>query len=107
MRMIKCVLILQDTLFWKLFPTAHRPPQNLNDRIMCLRWLSKSQHIFQVYLKPGCPIPLISMEWTTHSITKVETWSDQFVERMQEFTKLRDIERESNVHKSKRDHPYL
>lgn len=55
--------------------------------------LSKLFHFVQVYLKSECHIPLISPEWTTHSLNKVETQSSHFMDMTQEFTKLSEIER--------------
>lgn len=83
------------------FPLRTTPHKNPNDCIMCIGWLSKSRHFVQIYLKPRWPIPLTSYEWTTHSTAKVETWPNHFVERMQEFERLSNIERELNVQNSK------
>lgn len=43
---------------------------------------------------------MISPKWTTHSIKEVEIWPNHFLDRMQEFTKLIEIERELNKQKS-------
>ena len=83
------------------FPLRTAPPKNSNDRIMCIGWLSKSNHFVQVFLKPGCPIPPTSPEWMSHSTANAETWPDHFMERMQEFRRLNDIEKESNAENSK------
>lgn len=83
-----CIDVFSETFF----PQCTAAPQNPNYCIVCIWWLSKSRHFVQVYLKPRCVIPLISPKWATHSTT-VETWSNQIVERMQEFEKLSNIER--------------
>lgn len=100
-------MILQDTNFWKLF--LHCAPPHLKIQMIVLFVLDGFQnhnisslfHFVQVYLKLGCHLPLTSVEWTTHSTTKVETLSDRFVEMIQEFTKLSNIKREWNAQKSK------
>lgn len=102
-----CIGLTRYNFLETFFPLHTASPQNLNDRMLCIGWLSKSQHFVQVYLEPGCPIPLTSPEWEAHSTTKIETWSNHFVERMQEFEKLRNIERESNVQNSKGEPPIL
>lgn len=56
-------------------------------------------------MKPGCPIPKTSLEWMTHFTQDVEIWSDHFLERMEEFTKLNDIEREANKERSNNEPP--
>lgn len=66
-------------------------------------WLSKSAHFVQVYLKSGCSILNTSPEWATHSTKDVATWPDQFLERMEELTKLSERKRESNRKKSKEE----
>lgn len=58
-----------------------------------------------VYLKSGCLIPKTSSEWTTHFIQDVEIWSNHFLEKMEEFTKFSDIEREENKERSKNEPP--
>lgn len=40
-----------------------------------------------------------------HFTKDVETWSDHFLEWMEEFSKLSDIERESNKERSKKKEP--
>lgn len=69
-------------------------------------WLAiKKQHFVQVYLKPECPIPKKSPEWTTHFTQDAETCPDHFLERMEELTKLRDIELEANMERLKNKPP--
>ncbi|XP_050878838.1 uncharacterized protein LOC127082655 [Lathyrus oleraceus] len=96
---ITCIDLTRYGFSETLFPLRTTPPQNPNDHIICIWWLSKSWHFGQLYLNPGYPIPLTSLEWTSHSTTKSETWPNQFVERMQEFEKLSNIEIESNAQK--------
>ncbi|XP_058775984.1 uncharacterized protein LOC131650287 [Vicia villosa] len=83
------------------FPLRIVPPPNPNDRIICVGWVLNLRHFVQVSLKLRYFTPLTSPEWTTHNTIKVETWPDQFVERLQNFTKLNKIEREINKEKSK------
>ncbi|XP_058747114.1 uncharacterized protein LOC131620111 [Vicia villosa] len=54
-----------------------------------------------VYLKPGCPIPSMSLEWALHHTEIADTWPDHFVDRMHDFERLNNIEKESNVEKSR------
>lgn len=49
------------------------PPQNPNDRIMCIRRPLKMRHFVQVYLNLVCSILLTSPKWTTRSTTKAKT----------------------------------
>lgn len=70
---------------------------------MCIGWLSKFLHFVEVYLKLGCHIPSISLEWTVDSTKEVEIWPNHSLERMEEFTKLSELERESNKQKSKEE----
>lgn len=67
---------------------------------MCIGWLLKLLHFVEVYLKLGNPIPNTSLEWTMNSTKEEETWLDHFLERMEEFTKLSELEREPNKKKS-------
>lgn len=83
------------------FPLRSGLPQNLTRHIICVGWLSESLHFVQVYLNLGCPTPHTSPEWITHSTTKVETWLNNFLDRMEELTKSSEIERDSNKQKSK------
>ncbi|XP_058726526.1 uncharacterized protein LOC131597883 [Vicia villosa] len=83
------------------FPLRTALPTNSNDRIICIGWLSKASHFVQVYLKPQCLIPLTSPKCTLHHTVYVETWSDVFVDRMLEFKRFNNIEKESNKEKYK------
>ena len=74
---------------------------NPSDRIICVGYISNQRHFVQVYLKPGCPIPPTSPEWTLHFTETSDTWSDEFMEMMQEYNKLREIDIEINREKSK------
>lgn len=51
-------------------------------------------------MKPGFSILSTSLQWMAHSTKEAETWPDQFMERMEEFTKLSELEQESNKEKS-------
>lgn len=73
------------------FPLQSVSPQNPTNYIMCIGCISKSLYCVQVYLKLGCHIPQTSLEWTTHSTKKVETWLDHFLDKMKELTKLNEI----------------
>ncbi|XP_058742077.1 uncharacterized protein LOC131614522 [Vicia villosa] len=75
------------------FPLRSGPPKDPSESIMCIGWLSKSLHFVEIYLKLRCTIPSTSLEWMSHSTKEAETWSDQFLERMEEFTKLSELER--------------
>lgn len=66
---------------------------------MCIGWLLKSLYFVQVKLILESFILQTSPEWTIHSIEEVESWSDNFLNIMEEFTKLSEIERESNKQK--------
>lgn len=104
--MIRWVLIWQDTVSQKhFFSLRSRPPQNPLWHIMCIGWLSKIQHCVQVYLKLGCLIPKTPPEWTIHFTQDVKTWLDHFLERMEKFTKLSNVERESNKERSRKEPP--
>lgn len=96
-----CIELTRYDFLEIFFPLSTTPPQNSNNCIMCIRWLPKTRHFVQLYLKPGCPIPLTSPEWSTHSTREAETGPDHFLNRMQEFTKLSKIKRETNKQKSK------
>lgn len=87
------------------FSLRSRPPQNPSIRIMYIGWLSKTQHFVQASLKLRCPIPKTSSKWMTYFTKEAETWPNHFVERIKEFTKLSDIERESNKERSKKEPP--
>lgn len=56
-------------------------------------------------MKSECPIPKTSTELTTYFSQDVEYYPDHFLERMEEFTKLSDIEREANKEMSKNEPP--
>lgn len=75
------------------FPLRNGQPQNPTGHIICIRLISQSLHSLHVYLKLGFPIPQTTPEWTTHSTNKVETWQDNYLDRLEEFTKLCEIER--------------
>ncbi|XP_058776389.1 uncharacterized protein LOC131650704 [Vicia villosa] len=49
----------------------------------------------------GCPIPPTSLKWALHHSEDAETWPNLFIDRMHEFEKLNDIEKETNKEKSK------
>ncbi|XP_058755968.1 uncharacterized protein LOC131629189 [Vicia villosa] len=49
----------------------------------------------------GCPISPTSPEWTLYHTEDVEALTDLFVDRMHEFERLNNIEKESNKEKSK------
>lgn len=55
-------------------------------------WLPKSQHFVQVFLKSICIIPQIFPKWTSHSIKEAKIWPNNFLNGMEKFTKLSDIE---------------
>ncbi|XP_058746245.1 uncharacterized protein LOC131619123 [Vicia villosa] len=84
------------------FQLWSRPSQDPSGHIICIGYI-RSLHFVRVYLKLGCPIPATSVEWTTHFAKEAETWSDHFLEMMTEFTKLSELERESNRKKSKKE----
>ncbi|XP_058746436.1 uncharacterized protein LOC131619345 [Vicia villosa] len=77
------------------------PPSNSNAHIMCIGWPSKANHFVQVYLKPGFPLPSTSLEWDLHHTEDSEMWSNLFVDRMHEFERLNNNEKEANKEKSK------
>lgn len=87
------------------FPLWSGRPNDPTRHIMCIWCLSKSVYFVQVYLKSRCHISRTSSEWTTHSTMKAETWSNNLLDRMEEFTKLSEFERESNKKKSKMEPP--
>ncbi|XP_058773393.1 uncharacterized protein LOC131647514 [Vicia villosa] len=84
------------------FSLRSRPPQDPSGCIICIGYL-RSLLFFQVYFKLGCPIPATSVKWMTHSAKEAETWPNHFLERKKEFTKLSELERESNREKSKKE----
>ncbi|XP_058751896.1 uncharacterized protein LOC131625000 [Vicia villosa] len=100
-----CIHLTRYGFSETFFPLRIAPPTNSNARIMCNGWLSKANHCVQLYLKPGFPIPPTSPEWDLHHIEDVETWSDLFVDRMHEFERLNNIEKEANKEKSKLEPP--
>lgn len=58
-------------------------------------WMTiKLQHFIQVYLKTKCPIQQTSHKWTSNSTNEAEIWPNTFLDRIQEFFKLSDIEKE-------------
>lgn len=59
----------------------------------------------KVYLKPECPIPKTSLEWNEHFTQDAKTWVYHFLEMMDEFTKLSNIEREANKERLKNEPP--
>lgn len=56
-------------------------------------WLSKSQYFIKFFLKSICIIPQASLKWTSHSIKEDKIWPNNFLNGMEKFTKLSDIER--------------
>lgn len=48
-----CVDLIRYNFSETFFPLRTSLPQNLNDRIMCIGWISKSLHFVPVYLKLG------------------------------------------------------
>lgn len=56
-------------------------------------------------MKTGCHIPYTSLKWITHFTQDDGTWMDHILERMEEFTKLSDIEREANKERSENKPP--
>ncbi|XP_058746733.1 uncharacterized protein LOC131619677 [Vicia villosa] len=87
------------------FPLCTAPPTNFDDRMMCVGWLAKSKHFVPVYLKLVCLIPPTSPEWALHHTETVDTWPDRFVDRMHNFERLNNIEKESIVEKSRLEPP--
>ncbi|XP_058756409.1 uncharacterized protein LOC131629641 [Vicia villosa] len=87
------------------FPLRTTPPTNPIDRIICVGWLSKSRHFVQVYLKPGCLIPHTSPEWALYHTDVTDTWPDRLVDRMHDFEKMNNTEKESNAEKSRLEPP--
>ncbi|XP_050909245.1 uncharacterized protein LOC127123022 [Lathyrus oleraceus] len=85
--------------------TDMRPPQNSSGHVTCIGLISKTHQFIQVYLKLRCPIPKTSLECTTHFTNEVEVWPDHFLERMEWFTNLSEIQRESNKKNSKEASP--
>ncbi|XP_058784154.1 uncharacterized protein LOC131658923 [Vicia villosa] len=96
-----CIDLIRYGFSATFFSLPSGPPKNPFRRIMCIWFLPNDLHFVQVILKPGCPIPATSIEWTTHSTNEEETWPDKFMERMIEFTKLMEFESESNKEASK------
>ncbi|XP_058780883.1 uncharacterized protein LOC131654984 [Vicia villosa] len=58
-----------------------------------------------VYLKSGCPIPPTSPEWALYHIEVADTWPDRFVDKMHDFERLNNTEKESNAEKSRLEPP--
>ena len=83
------------------FPLRTAPTPNPSDPIICVGWITNPWHFVQVYLKLGCPIPPTSPEWALHFTKPSETWSDEFMEMMQEYNKLREIDIKIKREKSK------
>ncbi|XP_058770121.1 uncharacterized protein LOC131643812 [Vicia villosa] len=83
------------------FPLRTTPPTNPIDRIICVGWLAKSCHFVQLYLKPGRPIPPTSPEWELYHTEVVDTWPNRFVDKMHDFERLNNTEKESNAEKSR------
>ncbi|XP_058726762.1 uncharacterized protein LOC131598149 [Vicia villosa] len=102
---ILCIDLKEYGFSETFFSLCTAPPTNLNDRIMCVRWLAKSKHFMQVYLKPGCLIPPTSLKWALHHIEVVDTWPDRFVDMMHDFERLNNIKKESNAEKSRLEPP--
>ncbi|XP_058783737.1 uncharacterized protein LOC131658463 [Vicia villosa] len=100
-----CIDLMHYGFSETFFLLCTAPPTNPNDRIMCVGWLAKSKHVVQVYLKPGCPIPPTSPEWALHHTEAAETWPDHFLDRMHDFERLNNIEKESNAEKSRLEPP--
>ncbi|XP_058763629.1 uncharacterized protein LOC131637084 [Vicia villosa] len=100
-----CIDLTRYGFLETFFPFRTTPPTNPNDRIMCVGWLAKSKYFGQVYLKPGCPIPPSSTEWALHHTEAADTWLDRFVDRMLDFERLNNIEKESNAEKSRLEPP--
>lgn len=96
-----CIDLIKFSFLEKFFPLQSDPPKDRSGHIMCIGLLSKSLYFVAVYLKLGCPILSTSLEWTKHSTKEAETWPNHFLERMEEFTKLRELERELNKEESK------
>lgn len=100
---IMCIDLTRYGFSVTFFPLRNVLPKDPSVHIMCIGWLSKSLHFVEVYFKPECIIPSTSFEWKTHSIKEVETWLYRFLEKMEEFTKLSELERESNKEKKKEE----
>ncbi|XP_058779128.1 uncharacterized protein LOC131653097 [Vicia villosa] len=95
-----CVDLTRFGLSETFFPLHSRPPLDASSRIICIGYL-QSRHFVQVFLKPGCPIPATSYQWTAHHSNEAETWPDPFVSRMAEFEEMMRQEREQNRERSK------
>ncbi|XP_058761741.1 uncharacterized protein LOC131635151 [Vicia villosa] len=102
---IVCIDLTRCGFSETFFSLRTTPPTNLIDRIICVRWLAKSRHFVQVYLKPGCPIPPTSPKWTLYHTEFADTWPDRFVDRMHAFERLNNTEKESNAKKSRLEPP--
>ncbi|XP_058783816.1 uncharacterized protein LOC131658552 [Vicia villosa] len=100
-----CIDLTQYGFSETFFPLCAPPPKNLNNRIMYVGWLAKSKYFVQVYLKPGCPIPPTSAEWALHHTKAADMWPYRFVDRMHDFERLNNIEKESNAEKSRLEPP--
>ncbi|XP_058727480.1 uncharacterized protein LOC131598969 [Vicia villosa] len=95
-----CVDLTRFGLSETFFPLHSRPPLDASSRIICIGYL-RSRHFVQVFLKPGCPIPATSCQWTAHRSNEAETCPDPFVSRMAEFEEMMSQEREKNRERSK------
>src|SRR4051812_1550452 len=95
-----CVDLTRFGLCETFFPLHSRPPLDASGRVICIGYL-RSRHFVQVFLKPGCPIPATSCQWTAHRSNEAETWPDPFVARMAGFEEMMSKEREQNRERSK------
>lgn len=69
-------------------------------------WLTiKKLTVCSSIFETGCLIPKTSLEWTAYFTLYVETWSDHFLESMDEFAKLSDNEIWANKERSKNEPP--
>lgn len=95
--MIECVLILQVTIFQKLFPAAHRPTSK-SKWSYYMYWVAfKITTLCSNLFEIGMPYTTYISGMDSSFNNKSRDLAEQFVERIQEFTLLSNIERESNA----------
>ena len=68
-----CINMTRYSFSETYFPLRTVPTPNHIDCIICVGWISNPRHFVQVYLKPGCPIPPTSPEWSLNFTELSET----------------------------------
>lgn len=78
-----------------------------SDALCVLCGFQNHNIFFQIDLKQGCHIPQTSPEWTSHSTKEAGSLLDNFLDKMEKFAKLGEIEKELNQEKSKAEPPIV